>query len=256
MLELRKGLMLLSVGAVSLWGCGPEEAVEESPEAAPLAVSEQALNSSGAFDWSQGWVATPMGSSADRVCYLSRMTGNFEGELEYLHAFVSGGSWYLAGSSAQKEVSGSAHCAYTSSGSYSGEYSWSQDQSYPTYLGSATGRVCFLTRVAGKFEGAGEWVHVYTSGGSWYLTGSSEQHGLSASARCVNVSSYSNEYSWYQGQLSTNMGTTSARSCALTFVSGRFQGGGEQISISQSDGYWFLGGRSAQNSVQARSRCF
>jgi hypothetical protein len=124
-------------------------------------------------------------------------------------------------------------------------------------MGTANGRGCFLTRISGKFMGGGERVHAYVSGGSWYLGGNSQQHGVSARARCVNVSSYTDEYSWnqYQGY-STYMGATVDRSCALTYVTGKFYGGGEYVHIVANSGSWYLGGGSRQFSVGARARCF
>ena len=128
----RKGVALLLLGAAGLWGCGPDEGIEQFEATEPLTTLEQELPSVGAFNWNQGWAATPMGSTADRVCYLTRMSGRFEGGGESVHAFISGSSWYLAGSSMQVGVSASAYCAYVPSSAYSGEYAWSQGQPYAT----------------------------------------------------------------------------------------------------------------------------
>ena len=44
---------------------------------------------------------------------------------------------------------------------------------------------CFLTRVAGKFEGGRETVAVVRNEQDWYLQGSSLQRQVAASARCL-----------------------------------------------------------------------
>lgn len=263
-------LVALLLG-LSNGGCGgPDGADIESANGDPLpmepgfsesgstpATLVQELTSTGEFSWSQGNPATPMGSTTDRVCYLTRMTGRFEGWGESIHAFTSRGSWYLGGSSMQADVAASSRCAYVSSSLYTVEYSWHQSQSYPTYMGSASGRVCFLTRISGKFKGWGEWVHAYVSGGNWYLSGGSQQQDVSARARCVLVNSYTGEYLWSQYQShATFMGSTAGRSCALTYVKGNFRGWGEFVHIFDSGGSWYLGGGSYQQDVAARARCF
>ncbi len=139
------------------------------------------------------------------------------------------------------------------------EYTWEQGQpSVPKAsvpMGSASGRVCFLTRVAGHFQGGGEGVRAYVSGGSWYLGGNSQQSGVSARARCVSVPSYSDEYSWSQYTYVAYMGSASNRSCFLTGVKGHFEGGGEFVQAYISGDSWYLGGQSQQQSVGASARC-
>ncbi|AKJ07128.1 Hypothetical protein AA314_08754 [Archangium gephyra] len=225
-----------------------------------LATVNQELLSAGEFYWDQYRTsATAMGSMYDRVCFLSRMTGNFAGGGESIHAFTTGGSWYLGGSSMQEGVGASAQCAYVPYGTYSDESYWWQHTSpnYPIYMGSATNRVCFLTGISGGFRGWGEWVHVYVSGGSWYLSGNSQQTGVAARARCVSVNSYSNESYWHQNQkYATYLSPAAGKTCALTYVQGHFRGGGESVNIFQSGGSWYLGGSSMQHDVAAKARCF
>lgn len=134
------------------------------------------------------------------------------------------------------------------------EYSWSQGQPV-VLMGGTDGRVCFLTRVTGKFYGGGEAVYVFASGGSWYLGGQSQQSGVGAGARCVSVASYSGEYSWSQGQYPVYMGSASNRACFLTRVTGKFKGGGEVVHAYTSWDAWYLGGQSQQSAVGASARC-
>lgn len=140
------------------------------------------------------------------------------------------------------------------------EFSWYQGNP-STPMGPVDKRVCFLTFVRGKFEGGGEMVRVYSSNGSWYLGGTSQQSGVAAKARCVSVSTnadYTTEYSWGQGQLPVKMADAYTYSCFLTRMKGKFMGGGEQVEIIRDisqTGRWTLGGKSSQSSVAAGARC-
>lgn len=198
-----------------------------------------------------------MGPTSDRVCFLTQMSGDFEGGGEVVRTFDDGGSWYLGGYSMQQGVHGSARCTYVSSpSSYTGNFLWTQDQWWPTYMGPADGRACFLTWVSGHFEGGGEVVQAYVSGGSWYLFGHSMQQQVSAMARCVNVRGYTGEYTWNQGSYSVYMGPTWDRDCYLTRVTGKFKGGGEYVhAFDNGWGSWYLGGGSMQAQVGASARC-
>ncbi|CAM3340782.1 hypothetical protein G4177_22040 [Corallococcus sp. ZKHCc1 1396] len=264
MSKLRHVLFALSMPAV-LWGCGPEDLPSELSEptaavvmedaSATTAGQEQELTATGEYTWSQGKVATPLGATTGQACFLTRVGGDFEGGGERVDIYASGGSWYLSGASAQSGIHGASRCAPAVDG-YSVQYEWTQASSYPTYMGTATGRVCFLTGLAGKLNGGGEWVHAYVEGGSWYLSGNTNQTSLRARARCINVDSYENEVAWNQGNSAALLGAVTNRSCALTYVKGKFEGSGEYVRTFQSNGYWYLGGNSSQVSVSGRSRCF
>ncbi|HRI66061.1 MAG TPA: hypothetical protein PK156_17560 [Polyangium sp.] len=227
--------------------------------------SEDALWAQGRFDWYQGWNAVRTGETNKLVCFLARMQGKFEGWGESVYTFTSGSDWYLGGRSQQADVAGASFCAETLGNPYTGEYWWEQGYGnswtsmVPTTNANGTRNVCFLTRVQGRFYGTGEWVEVLEMNGWWYLRGASQQTAVGAGARCVTLpagSNYSAEYSWEQGWLPTVMGTTTNRSCGLTYVRGNFRGGGERVEIVRTGGTWYLQGSSYQNGVRAKSRCF
>lgn len=140
------------------------------------------------------------------------------------------------------------------------EFHWTQGSS-PVPMGASSDRMCFLTGVQGKFEGDGESVQVYISRGSWYLGGTSKQHGVAAYANCVPLNwagrslSYSEEYSWSQGKPAVSMGGHPGRGCFLTRMTGKFMGRGERVSTYVDGNVWWLGGTSRQNSVGASARC-
>jgi hypothetical protein len=132
------------------------------------------------------------------------------------------------------------------------DFLWASGQG-PIAMGSTTGRVCFLARVGGNFTST-RYVRVYSSGGSWWLHGSSV--GVSARARCSTAYSYTGEFAWAQGMNPTNMGSIYGRSCYLTRVGGNFEGNGERVEVfSGTTANWFLGGSSVHSGVHARARC-
>src|ERR1700743_2251578 len=67
-----------------------------------------------------------------------------------------------------------------------GTGSWNQSQgSSPTQLLPWGSNYCYLTRVSGRYAGAGEHVQVFTdSSGFWNVGGGSQQHDVPASANC------------------------------------------------------------------------
>jgi len=248
---------------MTLWGCGPEDMMDEQAGAGAgqevptqsagsdeTGSVEQEATSLGTYVWTAGEAAKPMGSSSNRVCFLTRIRGRFNGSGDAVHAYISNGSWYLGGSGDTQAI---ARCV---AGTPSREYGWVAGQSLPTYLGSNSGRVCFLTGVAGSFDGSGDWTRSYDEGGSWFLFGASQKGDSSAKARCMAVSSYTGLYSWSQGALAQIMRPTSSHVCALMYMGGQFEGMGEYIDISPTGGYWYLGGASQQWGVHGKSRCF
>jgi hypothetical protein len=207
--------------------------------------------SSGEFAWTQGDPPVRMGPVGTQTCFLTGVTGDFEGAGESVHAYIAADSWYLGGSSQQRWVAAFARCVPVSG---SGEYFWSQGE-LAKPMGGDADKACFLTYVSGHFEGGGEWVNTFTTGGSWYLGGNSLQDGVAAGARCIPVSSYTGEFGWGQGQTPEPMVPNSDSSCFLTLMTGRFKGGGELVRVFEYRGWWFLGGSSLQEGVADRARC-
>ncbi len=216
-----KHLFVVLPSTATLGGCGPEDMLDEQSESGlesqpALGSITQELSYSNGDSWAAPAPASPLGSTSNRVCFLTRIQGVFDSGADSVYAFASGGSWYIGGYGG---TSARAGCAALNGSAFSGAYAWRAGQSLPTNLGSTTGRVCFLTRVGGSFNSSADWVRVYASGGSWFLFGDSQAGDGYAQARCVAVSTYSGEYSWAQGQsYPTHMGTTSGRVCALIRV--------------------------------------
>ncbi len=66
----------------------------------------------------------------------------------------------------------------------------------------------------------------------------------------------SDVFEWRQGEGAVQMIRVTEGICYLVFVTGRFQGGGESVSIYESGDFWFLGGNSLQAGIGARARCW
>lgn len=59
--------------------------------------------------------------------------------------------------------------------------------------------------------------------------------------------------SWSQGEPPKRLIRSSEGFCALTSVTGHFQGGGEIVKVYvDDDGFWYLGGGSMQEGVSAQ----
>jgi hypothetical protein len=168
---------------------------------------------------------TFLGYSGDLFCFLGSVSGQFDGAGESVRVYIDqNGYWWLGGTSQRTGVAGHAVCIprdyWGQELAISQAYTWSQVWPGAVYLGSDTNTVCFLTRVVGSFKGAGEWVGVYRSGGSWWLGGGSQQAGVGASARCVNSDYRAGVYKWQSGQAATVMANQDEWACGLSWVQG------------------------------------
>lgn len=258
MRKFQQLVVVLSVTAIS-GGCGPEGLEEQGGEAVgedalELATITQELSYSNRGSWSSPNPPTVLASTSDRTCFFTRIRGRFDSGGDSVRILANRGRWDVGGTGSTRA---SAACAALGESAYSTAYDWTERQRQPVNLGSTTGRVCFLTRVGGSFNSPRAWVGIYASAGSWFLAGDLQGEDGYARARCVTVSSYSDEYSWDQSKrLPTHMGGTWGKVCALTAMAGQFKGDSEFIDISKVGGHWYLSGRSARSGVAAKARCF
>lgn len=208
--------------------------------------------------WAQGLGPISIGKVSELFCFLTEVRGRFEGIGEYVEISQSGDSWVLGGASQQVDVMARALCIPRSYRSQtldvSPEYKWTNG-SNPTDMGSDSSRVCFLTRVTGKFKGGAERIEAYPSGGRWWLGGSSFQLGVAGSARCVNTTNREGPFTWKQGQQAQPMASSNTSVCGLSKMQGKFEGGGERVAAYVSGNSWSLGGSSAQVDVATAAYC-
>lgn len=110
-------------------------------------------------------------------------------------------------------------------------YHWQQGQGW-TRLTPAAGSACFLTKMQGKFEGNSESIRIVPAYASWWLGGSSDEHGVEASAVCVPTGmSTTHEFVRSLSRGFTQMDNKDS-SCFLTMVSGDFDGWEDAVSIN------------------------
>lgn len=212
-------------------------------------------------EWGAGGTDTvAMGTTNNRVCFVSAVTGQFGIGGGDVRVFMQAGQWVL---SVTGLVIGYAQCmSYPAASGIStdGEYKWSQGEP-ALNLGSDTRRLCLLTRMAGKYNGGGELIRTSTSGGNWFLSGTSGGNlGVTAEARCVSWPAstpltYTGEELWTAPAGPTNLGSTSNRMCAFSLITGAYIGTGELAYVRPSGASWSLGGMSQQPGVASRARC-
>lgn len=217
-------LLLLPVAA----GCGAEgEDVSEVGEV------QSALTSSS-YSWSKGAAPVDMGVSFGRACFLTRISGDFEGAGETVKAEIVSGRWVLSGTTGLPgSISAQARCVYLFPTAYA---SWSKGQAR---VAAQTGGACFLTRVSGQFNGGGESVNlVRDSANRWTLGGSSLASGsISASAVCVANEGHSINTAWNGAPWGVPIRWDASAAqpihvCGLQGMKGAFEGGGESIAVA------------------------
>jgi hypothetical protein len=220
------------------------------------------------FTWQTGAAPTPMGRAENRACYLTGMSGAFQGAGDEIRAMIdpATNNWVLTGTAESGHaLKATARCFTTEA--LGAEGKWSQGDA-PVQIGVQED-ACFITGVGGHFEGGGEEVTINEtfnqgSGASMTtLTGSSQQAGVHVFGRCSrNARSFSPGRSvWTQGDASVPMAFISQFPvCSLFAVSGKFEGGGESVQITsttfQGALAWQLGGDSQQQGVRAEAMCF
>jgi hypothetical protein len=201
---------------------------------------------------------------SEGFCYLTMVSGKFEGAGEEVRIFIEDGAWRLGGKSRQKDLDAGARCVKWDPERplpVTKEFGWRQGRR-STRVGLEEGEgFCYLTRLGGDFEGAGERVEVQRNAGYWELGGRSRQDGIAAGMRCVQWprTARSSWYEHYWAQRRADPVSLPVREaegfCYLSMVQGKFEGGGEEVLVYASRGRWQLGGQSRQEGVAAAARC-
>lgn len=79
---------------------------------------------------------------------------------------------------------------------------------------------------------------------------------FSSAAHALDPNWAAGPYSWSQGQADKRLNAVSTHVCVLTYVAGDFAGSAEEVKIYQSNGYWYLGGKSRQTGISGQAYCF
>ncbi len=222
---------------------------------APVAAEKMSYHVSDEFTWYHGTPEATLGPADQRVCFLTRIQGHFNGETEAVHARVVDGQWILSGRSSHGGVGAHARClTVANTEMYTEACHWQQGEE-PVDLGSAADRACFLTHVQGRFEGGGENVHVTIRDGHWVLEGASQQSGVGASARCVMTDRYGDEMELRAGPGMQKMRRKNEGACFLTGIQGRLDGPEDAAGVKDTQGMWHLQSQDPDGLVIARARC-
>jgi hypothetical protein len=236
-----------------------------------------------------------MVDTAHNVCFLTGVSGDFNGSGERAYVYEDRGYWAIGVSSGSGQgVIATASCiaipdqsyqwpAPTSPGTF-----WFQEYFYPMKILVPQPRdayhswTCFLTQVRGHFQGSGERLEVYQTSDFWAIGGNSGTSGLMGEARCVETTGKSRRFNGSQDRDNTTQmmyagGTnyseypnnysytypSRSNSCFLQRMMGRFEGIGERISVV-ADGqdrivgwpnYWWFDITSQQSGVSGAAQC-
>ncbi len=140
------------------------------------------------------------------------------------------------------------------------EHVWSQGAGRIQTVRSDEG-FCFLSGVAGKFEGGGETVFVSADNdGWWYFDGVSYQviSGRAISVQTPYRKLFKKEvktFEWRPKDPPVKMISKYEGFCFLSGILGKFGGAGDDISVSVGpDNYWYLYGHTTAL-VQGKATC-
>lgn len=277
-------------------GAGNESVTTDAEGSENVAsVSEPLLGgwASGPFGWYQGMGARQLESFSTHVCVLSRMSGKFEGNGEWVQVWHDNSRWYLSGNSQQHGVSAEATCYPRSGFTANGTARWSSERfsdwsrgvsgcyggASPAWLGDAG---TYLSGIQGRMVGGGEWasieqspsatttslVHSHTC--AQYLTGYAHSFFAGAPhsgklATFVNASTRGDVYQVPATTVTNNgvavLAPASTAMCYLTGIRGSFRGAGEYVQIRSevifNNEWWVLrsGKGAASSYVEAGARC-
>jgi hypothetical protein len=239
---------------------------------------------------------TVMWSYNSGYCYLTGVTGRFRGQGEMVRVTVSNGTWLLTGSSGQVGVGGWARCVpWSDFPNYRGAgFGWDMsvfNQGNCAANGTCGGQkiwgadsFCSLSGVQGRLMGPSSLTSddQYAANGdaaqvvfntaqapnSWWEDSGDYPENLlgwqptiTAWAQCLNLRQNHNMWFtgiwyWYYNAAPLDLGPTSDRICAITGITGYFNGGGEYVYIGTIGGDWVIyGGSGTGTALGATVQC-
>jgi hypothetical protein len=133
--------------------------------------------SSGEEDTGIAVLMTPRNSTA---CFLTKVTGQFEGGGEFFDVVEENGSWTITGNSEREDADATlvvqSRCTEVSQAPELFFLQLAEDEENKSIdIGSSVDRVCYLAGAGGDFEGGAERARVFVSGDRWRLELSSLQ---------------------------------------------------------------------------------
>ena len=207
------------------------------------------------FAWTSRQAPVVMGSTQGRACFLTRVGGAFNSAQDTVEIVAQNGQWVLRGTAAAGGfVEGRAGCV----GAQVTDEVTLQAGQTGIDLQSFSTHACFLTRISGPFQGGAENVQLARSGTVWRFTGTSQQQGTAASARCMPIQPLSATFVMDFGDASpVRLDPEINGACFLLRVAGDLGAEGDFLETEWNANIWELrrqvgGGRS----LQSRAACF
>jgi len=210
------------------------------------------------FSWTSRQAPTMMGTTQGRACFLTRVGGQFDTAVDSVQIVTQGGQWVLTGAAdpvaANAFVEARAACVAAPSVTAEVSVLPADDG---VNLQSTTTHACFLTRVAGNFQGGAENVQLSIAGGFWRLgSGAESAAGVQVSARCMPVQPVSENFLMaFSGPSPLVLDPELSGVCYLTRVSGELNAEGDLVETEWNGANWELR-RAAGSTLQAAAACF
>jgi hypothetical protein len=236
-------------------------------------VSLASINAGLEYTWSEGQPPTYLGENyppvigyqrvrSKRVCYLTRIKGEFPNWSAELAITLKGTSWYLQGVSQNKGVEGRARCAIVAD--YSEEYYWDDTLPITSIPQPPSNWACFLTGIGGNFADASTAVWVSTNGGNgaWRLGGIvNDGTTQQVWARCLKpldgTANFVAEGWWSLGYPLFLMAPTSGNICVLYNLVGYLDDPSKYVAVVKGGTHWQLtGGPSFGSTLWGYSKCY
>lgn len=200
---------------------------------------------------------TDLGSFADRTCFLTSVSGKFDGaSLVHVYQNENTGQWRLT---VDPPTGGAlyarAACVGTVAGRTEEETHFPDSPTTLALLTTDHDKQCFLTAIYGgrdTLDSPTDRLNIYESAGSWYLGGT----GVSGSAMCISGTKRGNGGSLIGATASILSPHLSGDQCFLTAIGGSFLSSsstsGVRTFLDAANNRWML---SATAEKFARARC-
>lgn len=224
-------------------------------DACSNACQVRALVTVSRFSWNSRQPAVAMGTTQNRVCFLTGVGGAFNSADDSVAIVSQGGQWVLSGSTG---VGGFAEArAACTTGQASEQSTWRSGEA-TVQLGNDDQVACFLTAVAGAFQGGGESAGLRRVSGIWQLNGDVLQDDIRVSARCMPVQEVSDGFVMGLGTASPfEIDTVQDGACYLTFIGGDFGAEGDLVETDWNGVGWQIERRvGGTRQLRATAACF
>jgi hypothetical protein len=197
--------------------------------------------------WNSGAAEVSLGTRRNGFAILAGIGGQFDSGQEIRLRPSDDGLWLLRGTGGG--ILAGAIPIRTRHDLPVHEYAWRAGDGRIQTIHRDEG-ILLLSGIGGTLAGGGESVEVRLGDDDhWYLQGQSGQASLRAWATSIQLGrDYQyEEHTWKQGQRAIKLLHKDDGFCGQTQIAGAFRGGGEVAGLSLGkDGYWYLGGKSAQ----------